>query len=628
MAQTVGTLLTKAFDTAGLIGKVQRSPTAQTAGKMAQAGASDMKSVPGLGPLKSLGDVGKIFKNNPVDKFISSGSKLFKSAIGLPGKLVGKAMGTLGISLSLSTLLRQSQIFTGTLGALFQVLGGFVDVLLAPFMPLFAKVIRKLAQQIPAIRAWAQKAYVWLENKFFPIVRKAASWIWSKFLDVVNWITENGPEIQEKVGQIWDVINTVFEKTKEIIVAVWGWAKEHIWPFLKATGELIWEMMKSTWEWLSGEAWPVLKVVFERLRNIVEGILTWLREDIYPLIQDFWDWFLKEIGGFVLWLADNVSAWLEKVVPIVQDILTQVLDILINSILKPMWEALEPIIKTQIKIFLDNWEWFLGVIRDKILPFVKDVLDDLMPRIQRLSDFWMEHLAPVVEDIYATAREFIDAFLDLALPVIKFLLKILWIVAEPILKGLMLIVKYLWYWIIKPIMKTLIWLMRLPYTWKEAIVDPIVGAFDWLKDKFSDITFFFKNIHKIAAVAIIEGIAGMLKKFEGRKIDLPFAKDIQLGWLADMGRKLEGTVSGMATGLENERLQRKYAAMGSNSMGGLYDVTGGAMNVTINNISERGVIDDSKNFVVDSAAEREINNRQMTDAEFGFYGRQVTDLAG
>ncbi len=65
MAQTVGTLLTKAFDTAGLIGKVQRSPTAQTAGKMAQAGASDMKSVPGLGPLKSLGDVGKIFKNNP-----------------------------------------------------------------------------------------------------------------------------------------------------------------------------------------------------------------------------------------------------------------------------------------------------------------------------------------------------------------------------------------------------------------------------------------------------------------------------------------------------------------------------------------------------------------------------------
>ena len=104
--------------------------------------------------------------------------------------------------------------------------------------------------------------------------------------------------------------------------------------------------------------------------------------------------------------------------------------------------------------------------------------------------------------------------------------------------------------------------------------------------------------------------------------------DIQLGFLANMGRSLEASVSGMADGLEKERIQRKYAAMGSNSMGGLYDVTGGAMNVTINNISERGVIDDSKNFVVDSAAEREINNRQMTDAEFGFYGRQVTDLAG
>jgi len=81
-------------------------------------------------------------------------------------KMVGKGLGVAGIAMSLSSLLRMSQVFTGTIGALFQVLGGFIDAILAPFMPIFAKMIGKLGEQIPKVQNFHREFMTFLHGLF------------------------------------------------------------------------------------------------------------------------------------------------------------------------------------------------------------------------------------------------------------------------------------------------------------------------------------------------------------------------------------------------------------------------------------------------------------------------------
>jgi hypothetical protein len=52
------------------------------------------------------------------------------------------ALKTLGIQLTLSNLLKQSQVFTGIVSSIFQVLGAVLDVALAPLLPFLAKVLK------------------------------------------------------------------------------------------------------------------------------------------------------------------------------------------------------------------------------------------------------------------------------------------------------------------------------------------------------------------------------------------------------------------------------------------------------------------------------------------------------
>ena len=64
----------------------------------------------------------------------------------------------MGIQVGISSILKQSQIFTSSVGAIFQILGGFIDVMLAPFMPLIVPVLRKFAQLLPVFKVWMETA--------------------------------------------------------------------------------------------------------------------------------------------------------------------------------------------------------------------------------------------------------------------------------------------------------------------------------------------------------------------------------------------------------------------------------------------------------------------------------------
>ena len=82
----------------------------------------------------------------------------------LPGFLtrLGKR---LGINVGISSILKQSQIFTGTVGSMFQILGALVDVILAPFLPVIVPIIRLMGNMIPVIHKTIHSLITWYKEK-------------------------------------------------------------------------------------------------------------------------------------------------------------------------------------------------------------------------------------------------------------------------------------------------------------------------------------------------------------------------------------------------------------------------------------------------------------------------------
>ena len=95
-----------------------------------------------------------------------------------------KALKTMGIQMGIAGILKQSQIFTSTLGSLFQILGAFVDVILAPWIPMIIPGLRKLANQVPRIRKLSQTVYDWVTTVAWPLLRTWGNNV-SAFLDDV-----------------------------------------------------------------------------------------------------------------------------------------------------------------------------------------------------------------------------------------------------------------------------------------------------------------------------------------------------------------------------------------------------------------------------------------------------------
>jgi hypothetical protein len=91
-------------------------------------------------------------------------------------KSTSKGVGaTLGIKLGTASLLKQSQVFTGFVGTIFQLMGAMVDVILAPFLPILIPAIRKMAELIPYMAKYAQNIYDFLDRTLFTWLRGGIS---------------------------------------------------------------------------------------------------------------------------------------------------------------------------------------------------------------------------------------------------------------------------------------------------------------------------------------------------------------------------------------------------------------------------------------------------------------------
>lgn len=161
--------------------------------------------------------------------------------LGFLGKIIGKPLGLLGISTSVSSLLRQSQIFTGSVGALLQIVGAFIDIMIAPFMPYFASLMKKMGTWIPKIQEFSLKFHEFVVNTVFPWVKGLPEAIVGhfgfKWSDITtwwdnqtwrDWMDDPWGNIERLWGQInWtDIANKVFPTLKDDITTAFSSAME------------------------------------------------------------------------------------------------------------------------------------------------------------------------------------------------------------------------------------------------------------------------------------------------------------------------------------------------------------------------------------------------------------------
>tara|TARA_R110002020_G_scaffold76634_1_gene194079 strand:- start:4519 stop:5874 length:1356 start_codon:yes stop_codon:yes gene_type:complete len=149
--------------------------------------------------------------------------------LGFLGKIIGKPLGLLGISTSISSLLRQSQIFTGSIGALLQMVGAFIDIMLAPFMPYFASLMEKMGGWIPKITKFSEQFHDVVVNDVWPWLKKQPKAMLDRLFgtgtwtDLENWFGEQDWKkwLRDPQGMLenikWDTIASKFSNAFQVL---------------------------------------------------------------------------------------------------------------------------------------------------------------------------------------------------------------------------------------------------------------------------------------------------------------------------------------------------------------------------------------------------------------------------
>jgi len=154
-------------------------------------------------------------------KLVAESAKDVLKPSGKFWSILSKNKTILGINVGVGAFLKQSQVFTGAISSILQIVGAMVDVLIAPWLiPLIIPLAKKMASAIPKIQEWSQA----LADKYVPIIKDKLSAIW------------NGEG--SFMGKIWDsikgVINIVWTESG---LQKWWQEAEGIMGFFRTTVE-------------------------------------------------------------------------------------------------------------------------------------------------------------------------------------------------------------------------------------------------------------------------------------------------------------------------------------------------------------------------------------------------------
>ena len=387
-------------------------------GKVAGAGIGAAKGVAGKGAAmgegfsKGMNDLGRIFNkvggtmgklaetgiNNPLTKGIkavmvdapmgaakgaargigdSKMGQLAKSGLSM-GKNVAKMAG---VNLGIASLLRQSQLFTGVVGMIFQIIGAFIDILLIPFMPLVTLSMKMLAKVLP------------------PMMKVAL---------FLNKIVQYYADFLEKAYE-W----------------VFSWAKKlmsEFWDGLNHLGYLIWdEGIKKAWDWTVNKAkeWlAYLKTVPGKIKDFLNAA----KDNIvsfFTAIPGAISGILESVGGFVSGIGEKISgAWTTAKEWIDENIVQKIKDAITwtGNFFSNIGEALSTAWTTA-------YEWFQTNIVDKIGAFFTTagtfftniggtIKDNIVAAWDGVKDFFTSTVPEAIKTAFGFVTSKISAIFD------------------------------------------------------------------------------------------------------------------------------------------------------------------------------------------------------------------------
>jgi len=132
--------------------------------------------------------------------------------------MAGKTAGLLGVNVSLASILKQSQIFTGVFGTVFQILGAFVDIMLIPLMPVIKWVLNNMIDFIPEVQkkaasleGFGKRVQSYLEDLFHDKdLWGRGGVLWTLAADIGTvlknwWLNTAWPLITEFIEKLWNM---------------------------------------------------------------------------------------------------------------------------------------------------------------------------------------------------------------------------------------------------------------------------------------------------------------------------------------------------------------------------------------------------------------------------------------
>ena len=279
-----------------------------------------------------------------------------------------KSLGaTLGIKLGTASILKQSQVFTGYIGTIFQLMGAMVDVILAPFLPILIPAIRKMAEMIPYIRVYAQNIFDFLDRTLFEWIRNAIDWLPTGFKD----------KIIPALAML--LTGAFFLK----MTGLWS-------PFFKLFGAI----MRPLWVALS----PVLKSLtafaWKGLSALVGGFVKMTTDAVKAGAQKVWTKFMSPF-------FNAIKNALLKRVSALTSMVTQHASWLMNKALLPVYTWTKTFINKFISAFMTRlWAPFRGMF-GKLMTRLAPLFRFMQAPLAKIGTFLMR-LWPTLSDNFLT----------------------------------------------------------------------------------------------------------------------------------------------------------------------------------------------------------------------------------
>jgi len=120
----------------GAIGLLRMATSAVGSGAMAYGKEAGLGMASRVGATEGSGDERKLKEG------IIKGPKGVLTRLNEGAKMASKVTG---VTASISAMLKQSQIFTGVVGSIFQIIGAMIDILLIPIVPIFMPIVKGMA---------------------------------------------------------------------------------------------------------------------------------------------------------------------------------------------------------------------------------------------------------------------------------------------------------------------------------------------------------------------------------------------------------------------------------------------------------------------------------------------------